>query len=199
MHIVRIFFPLRAVSSREAWLSATGEAIGFRISLPVVRASSYLQGRDDLWKDRGFNSLVAASIARIAGIVFARPCESRFFLTRNDPAAISVLDGLLRPSKKWSQPIQALGVTALKPTASIRYPPTQNAQRNTRSHSPPEWQRKIRDQTQDGPGGPEYLSLHTFILARIDTRQTALLQKGNTSVSVVEDGRDRRAHPLQRS
>jgi hypothetical protein len=146
------------------------------------------------------NSLVAASIARIARFVFARQCDPRFILTRNDPAAISVLDALLRPTKKWSQPIQALGVTALEPTASIRYPPTQNAQRNTRSHSPPEWQRKIRDQTQDGPRGPEYLSLHTFILARIDTQQTALLQKDNTSVSVVEDGQDRRApHPLQGS
>src|SRR6267378_313385 len=77
--------------------------------------------------------------------------------------------------------IQAFGFTILKPIAPIRHPPAQNAQRNGRRNSPPERQSDIRQQTQYSPRGPEDLSLHPSILARIGTRDAALLQKDNTS------------------
>ena len=73
---------------------------------------------------------------------------------------------------------------ALKPIAAIRNPPTQNTQWNRRSHAPPEWQRNIRQQAQDGPYGPKHLSFHPFILARIGTRDIAMRLNDNTSHSL---------------
>ena len=54
--------------------------------------------------------------------------------------------------------------SSLKPAASIRHPPARYANRNRRSHRPPEWQHHIRDQSQHREQAPEDLSLHRLIL-----------------------------------
>jgi hypothetical protein len=82
--------------------------------------------------------------------------------------------------------IQPFGLKILKPIAAIRHPPAQNTQWKGRRDSPPEWQSDIRHQTQYSPSGPEDLSLHPSILARISMRDAALLQNDNTTLFTLE-------------
>ena len=88
--------------------------------------------------------------------------------------------------------IQAFRLTILKPIAAIRHPPAQDTQRNGRRDSPPERQSNIRQQTQYSPRGPEDLSLHPSILARLGMRDAALLQNDNTSCARTAFGASNR-------
>ncbi|MFZ1009235.1 MAG: hypothetical protein WAN65_20500 [Candidatus Sulfotelmatobacter sp.] len=49
---------------------------------------------------------------------------------------------------------------SLEPIAPICEPPARDANGNHRCQRPPQWKREIGDQTQEGKGDPEDLSLH---------------------------------------
>jgi hypothetical protein len=51
-----------------------------------------------------------------------------------------------------------------KPTAAIRDPPTEKADGNRGSHSPPKGENQVGDEPKNRKAGPKYFLLHRFIL-----------------------------------
>ena len=70
-----------------------------------------------------------------------------------------------------------------EPIGAICDPPGSSQNRNCRSQRPPEWQRKIRDQSQAAKRQPEYLSLHASSIAAKSTLRSRACRIVTTQTS----------------